>query len=74
MILKIKEIISSIIKGKQEGDILIFLSGEKEIKETIKEIHELNLKKDLIILPLYGRMAKEAQEQIFMLTPKNKRK
>ncbi|AYE36672.1 ATP-dependent helicase [Borrelia turcica IST7] len=74
MILKIKEIISSIIKGKQEGDILIFLSGEKEIKETIKEIHELNLKKDLIILPLYGRMAKEAQEQIFMPTPKNKRK
>ncbi|UGQ16472.1 ATP-dependent RNA helicase [Borrelia sp. RT5S] len=74
MILKIKEIISSIVKGKQEGDILIFLSGEKEIKETIKEIHALNLKKDLIILPLYGRMAKEAQEQIFMPTPKNKRK
>ncbi|AFI31622.1 helicase-related protein [Borrelia crocidurae] len=74
MILKIKEIIAGIIKEKKEGDILIFLSGEKEIKETIKEIHALNLKKDLIILPLYGRMAKEAQEQIFMPTPKNKRK
>ncbi|QMU99567.1 DEAD/DEAH box helicase [Borrelia sp. A-FGy1] len=74
MILKIKEIISSIIKSKQEGDILIFLSGEKEIKETIKEINNLNLRKDLIILPLYSRMAKEAQEQIFMPTPKNKRK
>ncbi|UPA18278.1 ATP-dependent RNA helicase [Borrelia puertoricensis] len=74
MILKIKEIISGIIKEKKEGDILIFLSGEKEIKETIKEIYELNSKQDLIILPLYGRMAKEAQEQIFMPTPKNKRK
>ncbi|AHH08799.1 ATP-dependent endopeptidase Lon [Borrelia anserina BA2] len=74
MILKIKEIISGIIKEKKEGDILIFLSGEKEIKETIKEIHELNSKQDLVILPLYGRMAKEAQEQIFMPTPKNKRK
>ncbi|WP_024653226.1 helicase-related protein [Borrelia persica] len=74
MILKIKEIISGIIKEKKEGDILIFLSGEKEIKETIKEIHALNLKQNLIVLPLYGRMAKEAQEQIFMPTPKNKRK
>ncbi|AAX18143.1 ATP-dependent RNA helicase [Borrelia turicatae] len=74
MILKIKEIISGIIKEKKEGDILIFLSGEKEIKETIKEIYELNSKQELIILPLYGRMAKEAQEQIFMPTPKNKRK
>ncbi|WP_445436198.1 helicase-related protein [Candidatus Borreliella tachyglossi] len=74
MILKIKEIISSIIKEKKEGDILIFLSGEREIKETIKEIYELNSKKDLVILPLYGRMAKESQEQIFMPTPKNKRK
>ncbi|UER67968.1 ATP-dependent RNA helicase [Borrelia sp. BU AG58] len=74
MILKIKEIVGNIIKDRQEGDILIFLSGEKEIKETIKELHDLNLKKDLIILPLYGRMAKEAQEQIFMPTPKNRRK
>ncbi|AHH03843.1 ATP-dependent endopeptidase Lon [Borrelia nietonii YOR] len=74
MILKIKEIISGIIKEKKEGDILIFLSGEKEIKETIKAIYELNSKQDLVILPLYGRMAKEAQEQIFMPTPKNKRK
>ncbi|BCR22235.1 ATP-dependent RNA helicase [Borrelia sp. HM] len=74
MILKIKEIISGILKEGKEGDILIFLSGEKEIKETIKEIHELNSKQNLVILPLYGRMAKEAQEEIFRPTPKNKRK
>ncbi|WKC81102.1 ATP-dependent RNA helicase [Borreliella tanukii] len=74
MILKIKEIVLNIIKEKKAGDILIFLSGEKEIKETIKELQELNSKKKLIILPLYGRMPKEAQEQIFIATPKNKRK
>ncbi|WNY65339.1 ATP-dependent RNA helicase [Borreliella carolinensis] len=74
MILKIKEIVLNVIKEKKAGDILIFLSGEKEIKETIKELQELNSKKKLIIFPLYGRMPKEAQEQIFMPTPKNKRK
>ncbi len=74
MILKIKEIVSNVIKEKKTGDILIFLSGEKEIKETIKELQELNSKKKLIICPLYGRMSKEAQEQIFVATPKNKRK
>ncbi|EOA79921.1 ATP-dependent RNA helicase [Borreliella burgdorferi] len=74
MILKIKEIVLNVIKEKKTGDILIFLSGEKEIKETIKELQELNSKKNLIIFPLYGRMPKEAQEQIFMTTPKNKRK
>ncbi|EEF81978.1 ATP-dependent RNA helicase [Borreliella valaisiana] len=74
MILKIKEIVLNVIKEKKTGDILIFLSGEKEIKETIKELQELNSKKNLIILPLYGRMPKEAQEQIFIATPKNKRK
>ncbi|MCD2378734.1 ATP-dependent RNA helicase, partial [Borreliella burgdorferi] len=74
MILKIKEIVLNVIKEKKAGDILIFLSGEKEIKETIKELQELNSKKNLIIFPLYGRMPKEAQEQIFMTTPKNKRK
>ncbi|BCR21424.1 ATP-dependent RNA helicase [Borrelia miyamotoi] len=74
MISKIKEIISGIIKEEKKGDVLIFLSGEKEIKETIKEIHELNSKQNLVILPLYGRMAKKAQEEIFMPTPKNKRK
>ncbi|WPM05526.1 helicase-related protein [Borreliella sinica] len=74
MILKIKEIVLNVIKEKKAGDILIFLSGEKEIKETIKELQELNSKKNLIIFPLYGRMSKEAQEQIFIATPKNKRK
>ncbi|WNY63251.1 ATP-dependent RNA helicase [Borreliella carolinensis] len=74
MILKIKEIVLNVIKEKKAGDILIFLSGEKEIKETIKELQELSSKKKLIIFPLYGRMPKEAQEQIFMPTPKNKRK
>ncbi|AEL18989.1 ATP-dependent RNA helicase [Borreliella bissettiae] len=74
MILKIKEIVLNVIKEKKAGDILIFLSGEKEIKETIKELQELNSRKKLIIFPLYGRMPKEAQEQIFMPTPKNKRK
>ncbi|WKC88454.1 ATP-dependent RNA helicase [Borreliella japonica] len=74
MISKIKEIVLNVIKEKKAGDILIFLSGEKEIKETIKELQELNSKKNLIVFPLYGRMPKEAQEQIFVTTPKNKRK
>ncbi len=51
MILKIKEIVSNVIKEKKAGDILIFLSGEKEIKETIKELQELNYKKKINNMP-----------------------
>lgn len=51
MILKIKEIVSNVIKEKKTGDILIFLSGEKEIKETNKRIARIKLQKKINNMP-----------------------
>lgn len=46
------------------GDILIFLSGEREIRITTQELGRLNLK-NTEILPLFGRMSQSEQHKIF---------
>ncbi len=46
------------------GDILIFLSGEREIRITAQELGRLNLK-NTEILPLFGRMSQAEQYKIF---------
>lgn len=46
------------------GDILIFLNGEREIRETAKALNEANLR-HTNILPLYARLTISEQNQIF---------
>jgi HrpA-like RNA helicase len=46
------------------GDILVFLTGEAEIKNTIQELLEARLK-NAVLLPLYGRLTREEQEMVF---------
>ncbi len=69
---KIVEIISRILHEKREGDILIFLSGERQIKDCMKLLSSMTFAKKLWILPLYGRLSKEEQEYVFIPTPENK--
>jgi RNA helicase HrpA len=62
---KIVEIVRKVEKKGEEGDVLIFLSGEGQIKSCITELqNELNRKKN-ILLPLYGRLSQEEQERVF---------
>lgn len=56
-------------KGRGDGDILIFLSGEKLIKDTILSLENSSVNKKLLIIPLYGRLSREEQEKIFIKTP-----
>ncbi len=49
---------------KHAGDILVFLSGEREIRDTAKALRALN-RPDLIILPLYARLSNAEQNRIF---------
>ncbi|NBC29159.1 MAG: ATP-dependent RNA helicase, partial [Spirochaetes bacterium] len=58
----------------REGDILIFLSGEKLIKDTIAELRMQPYNRKLHILPLYGRLSKEEQDQVFPPPPAGKSK
>ncbi len=60
--------------ARNEGDILIFLSGEKHIKMCIEGLTHLSCAKRLYVLPLYGRLDKETQSRVFTKTPANKTK
>ena len=59
---------------KKEGDILIFLAGEKQIKNCIDELYKLPQSNTLSILPLYGRLDNRSQELVFKPVPKNNTK
>ncbi len=58
----------------REGDILIFQSGERMIKDTMAALMESRVRDRLYILPLYGRLAKEEQERVFEDPPPGKAK
>ncbi len=46
------------------GDILIFLSGEREIRETAETLHKSKLQ-STEVLPLYARLGNQEQRRIF---------
>ncbi|MFN8145822.1 MAG: ATP-dependent RNA helicase HrpA [Candidatus Nanopelagicales bacterium] len=46
------------------GDILVFLSGEREIRDTADALRGLKLR-DTEILPLYGRLSAAEQHRVF---------
>ena len=57
-----------------EGDILVFLPGEREIGELESRLAEYAeaSKADLIIAPLYGNLGKEEQHRAILPAPKRK--
>ncbi len=48
----------------QSGDILVFLSGEREIRETAESLRKHH-PQGCEILPLYSRLAQNEQERVF---------
>lgn len=63
---------------EDEGDILLFLTGEEEIETCCRKITEeaRNFKDrdELICLPLYGSLPIHLQQKVFDALPKGKRK
>ncbi|GAA6172919.1 ATP-dependent RNA helicase HrpA [Colwellia sp. KU-HH00111] len=68
-----KDVISGILNAVDElsqlpaaeqGDILIFLNGEREIRDTAAALNKANLR-HTHILPLYARLTVSEQNQIF---------
>ncbi|MDR0324071.1 MAG: ATP-dependent RNA helicase [Treponema sp.] len=74
ILMKIETITTRFISEKREGDILVFLSGEKMIKDCMNRLAFCSVGKFLHILPLYGRLGKEEQERVFEEAPKGKTK
>jgi len=71
---KIEGIITRFISEEREGDILVFLSGEKMIKDCMSRLASCSAGNYLHLIPLYGRLGKEEQEKVFEDAPKNKTK
>ena len=71
MLDKIVEIVNRHVREKT-GDVLIFLQGEKVIKDCVRMLSESEVRKRLFILPLYGRLSREDQERVFIETPEGK--
>jgi RNA helicase HrpA len=62
---KIVEIVRDLDNSGDRGDVLIFLSGEGQIKNCITELQNQLNRKKTVLLPLYGRLSQEEQERVF---------
>jgi HrpA-like RNA helicase len=71
---KVEEITTRCITEKREGDILVFLPGEKTIKECMTRLAFSPIGNSLHLVPLYGRLGKEEQERVFETAPRGKTK
>ncbi|MFT5836808.1 MAG: ATP-dependent helicase HrpA [Candidatus Azotimanducaceae bacterium] len=58
------EVICEIIDHNREGDILVFLPGERDIHELRREL-ENSSARQCDLLPLFGRLANADQQRIF---------
>ena len=65
MIKKIVTLVGHIGELSEEGDILVFLSGESAIKDCIRRLQVLPCQASLELLPLYSRLSYAEQERIF---------
>ena len=61
------------IVAKEEGNILVFLAGVREIKK-IEQLLNTSLPKDVFVSTLYGNLSKEAQDRAIKAPPKGTRK
>lgn len=74
LLAKISGTVERILQNGDDGGILIFLPGEKIIKDCMSLLDRAPFAKKLHTLPLYGRLSKEDQERVFLPAPKGKKK
>ncbi len=66
---KIDAIVRRIVDERRPGDILVFLPGEKAIKDCVKRLAYGPVGGRLHLIPLYGRLGKDEQERVFEPAP-----
>ena len=71
---KICNTVDRVLDNGEDGGILIFLPGEKIIKDCLDRLYRMPFSRHLHILPLYGRLSKEEQEKVFDPAPEGKKK
>jgi len=71
---KIAVIVGRILSEGRSGAILVFLPGERAIKNCIERLSKEPWFRKLYPLPLYGRLSKDEQELVFKAPPFGKKK
>jgi ATP-dependent helicase HrpB len=54
------------------GDLLVFLPGLQEIRQTARHLETLAAERDLAVLPLYGELPAEQQDAALLPLPRRK--
>ena len=57
------------LEAEQQGDVLVFLPGEANIKACLAALLPYEKAYGLYVLPLYARLGKEEQQRIFEAAP-----
>lgn len=59
------------LQGEGPGDVLVFLSGEREIRDTADALNKRNLR-FTEVLPLYARLSHAEQHRVFQRPPRER--
>ncbi|MBL8787250.1 MAG: ATP-dependent RNA helicase, partial [Deltaproteobacteria bacterium] len=57
--------VTDICRSPDEGHILVFLAGEGAIRQTYEKLALSRLPRDVVLLPLYGKLTRAEQERVF---------
>jgi len=60
----IGDAVDELLREGREGDVLVFLSGEREIRDTADALRG-RLRDDVDVLPLYARLSNAEQQKVF---------
>src|SRR5574344_999568 len=74
LLAKIESTIDRVLDNKEQGEILVFLPGEKIIRDCVRRLTYSSFHAKIHIVPLYGRLPKEEQERVFDAAPFGKKK
>ena len=74
LLTKIENTVGRVLDNRIDGGILIFLPGEKIIKDCLFRLDRSPFARKIHTLPLYGRLPKEEQERVFAPPPFGKKK
>jgi ATP-dependent helicase HrpB len=59
-------------EGAATGDILVFLPGQREIREAARELEPIAREHDLLVMPLFGELPPEQQDAALQRQGKRK--
>lgn len=63
-----------ICRGGEPGHVLVFLAGEGAIRQTYEKLALSRLPREVVLLPLYGKLTRQEQERVFDELPDGMRK